>query len=55
MTFQREMTVGLHPRAKTGGEWRGPRDWIGDALAMLSILGLIPLGMAMLSIWLDIG
>ena len=55
MTFQRAMMIGFIPHMKTGSEWRARRDWIGDTLAMVSILGLIPLGMTMLSIWLDIG
>ena len=28
--------------------------WIGDIAAMISILGLIPLAMATLTVWLDI-
>ena len=55
MTFQRSVTPGV-----SEGFLNSPKPiplcvWIGDTLAILSIFSLIPLGMGMLSVWLDMG
>ena len=53
MTFQRAMKLGLYGPAMGEPPWRLSA-WIGDIAAMISILGLIPLAMATLTVWLDI-